>query len=60
MYLHCEDKNVPNHIYLNNKDNLEFPAILVIADTYCNDERITLIPTYEAKDNTKYGINGDL
>ena len=55
---HIEDKDVLEHFKTFDEDT-EFPAILVFADTYFNDEKVTLISVKEAKENTKYGIRGE-
>lgn len=54
---HQEDKDVTEHLLFNQK--IYFPAILVIANTEFDDERITWTSVYEAKDNAKYGCHGD-
>lgn len=54
LFEHLEDKNVKENIDID-EENLIFPAILVIADTYYKEENFTLIPVSEAKENTKYG-----
>lgn len=54
---HLENKDVIEHIDIYGTD-VYFPAILVLADTYEEDEKITLISVGEAKANTKYGYNG--
>ena len=46
------------HMIINDVNEYDYPAILVIADTYDKEDRVTLIPVYETKDNTKYGYDG--
>ena len=55
---HLEDKDVVEHMIINDVNGCDYPAILVIADTYDKEDRVTLIPVYETKDNTKYGYDG--
>ena len=55
---HLEDKDVAEHMIINDVNEYDYPAILVIADTYDKEDRVTLIPVYETKDNTKYGYDG--
>lgn len=55
---HKYDKNIADHIAINEV-RVEFPLILVLADVYSRDERVTMISVKEAKDNTKYGYNYD-
>ena len=52
MHGHLEDKDAADHLTI---DEQEFPAILVIADTYYKSDKVTLIPVRETKENTKYG-----
>lgn len=55
---HLNDKDITEHIELWGED-MDFPAILVLADTYCRDEKFTLTTIRNAKENTRYGYNGD-
>lgn len=54
LYEHLEDRNVHKHIELLDSE-VEYPCIVCVADTYYNDERITVCSVQEAKENTKYG-----
>lgn len=56
--LHKADKDIADHIAVSEV-KVEFPFILVLADAYSRDERVTMISVKEAKDNTKYGYNYD-
>lgn len=50
---HLKDKNVHKHIELINNE-IEYPCIVCVADTYYNDEKITICSVQKAKENTKY------
>lgn len=56
---HLEDKDITEHVIISEL-NVSFPLILVLADTFYKDEKLTLISVQEAKKNTKYGYNGYL
>lgn len=51
---HLSDRDITAHIELSD-EKVDYPAILVLADTYYNDEKVTLASIKEAKRNTKYG-----
>ena len=55
LYDHLEDKNIHKHIELLDSE-VEYPCIVCVADTYYNDEKITICSVQEAKENTKYGF----
>lgn len=38
------------------EEDIQYPSIMVIADTYDSNEKITIIKVEEAKENTKYGV----
>lgn len=52
---HIEDKDVANHFDIIGQSDIDYPSILVLADTNDPHENITLISVREAKENTRYG-----
>lgn len=54
LYEHLEESNVHKHIDVCQ--DIEYPCVVCIADTYYKDERIAICSIADAKLNTKYGF----
>ena len=59
LVLHIKDKDVRKHIKRKNED-IEYPCIVCIADSYYKDERITICSISDAKEHTKFGYDNRL
>ncbi len=50
------DKDVRKHIKRKNED-IEYPCIVCVADSYYKNERITICSIADVKECTKYGYD---
>ena len=53
---HIKDKDVRKHIKRKDED-IEYPCIVCVSDSYYKDERITICSISDAKEYTKYGYD---
>lgn len=53
---HIEDKDIIKHIKRKDED-IEYPCVVCVADSYYKDERIAICSIADAKESTKYGYD---
>lgn len=52
-----DKKDVHKHIDIDmyTNDDIEYPCVVCVADTYDSSEKVTVCSISDAKENTKYG-----
>jgi len=53
---HIKDKDIRKHIKQEDED-IEYPCIVCVGDSYYKDERITICSISDAKERTRYGYD---